>query len=393
MSVFLVILLVISKLYYVSIFSLAGYNFTLSDICLVLFIVQLILPIGKKYPRDRSVDIILRKIIIISTAIALLNCVSSVMIGAAVTSSVMNIIKRWISMLVIPLYIYRCVAPNKREKITFWIIASICIYTLLNIRTILSADAVRYTAEGTANPNVIAGLFGLLFIFAINAEYKFYIKAGIMMVSAVMMVACSSRGGILALFLTLFYYLCVSNIKINKKIGVMVGCAVIIVGGLILGTIFLPAATERLVVSFTEGFSEVESYQSRMGTLGEIVKMMFSNPELLFFGTGYGNGNLQRIAARYGYILTTADNMYGNLFAWCGLLGLPFIVMYFVKLIKLGKVSHKTKTNAITLITVFMLTLGFTQDAIFEPTVGCLYHILLGLEIIKCVDAKSPEAL
>lgn len=392
MGVFLVILLVISKLYYVNIFSLGVYNFTLSDVCLIIFLIQIIFPTKKMYHRDSNKLIIIKQLIFITIGITLLNCITTLLIGSSLLSSIMNIIKRWLSMLIIPMYIYKYIQPNKRTKLSTGIILVICAYTLLNLREIILSGATRYTAEGTANPNIIAGLFGILLIYSLNAEYKTSVKTVTTLLFTFMIFACSSRGAVLALIITFGYYIFLSNIRLDRKIKMVLACVIIAGVGLVLGKLLLPAATDRLVGSFVGGFSQTESYQARMGTLGKLISMMLRNVELLFIGTGFGNGNLQLIAGKYGQLITTADNMYGDLLAWCGLLGLPLIVLYFIKLLKLCEKPSKTNPNSMLFLTVFMLTLGFTQDSLFEPTVGCLYYILWGLELVRSVDSKSLAA-
>ncbi len=390
MSVVLIALLIASKLYYFNIFSLGVYNFTLSDMCLAICLFQLFFKNGKKSIRDKDTAGVIKGIILISVAGALLNCFSSFAIGSSLTSTVMNLIKRWLSMLIIPIYIYRFVPPEKRKKTTNWVLTVIIIYTLTNLRGIISSDAVRYTAEGTVNPNIIAGVFGVLLIYMINSEYKPSFKIPMILISAFMVLACSSRGGVLALAITmLFMLLFMSDSTIIKKFQILLVAIAIIAVGLALGKKFLPQATERIIDSFVGGIDKTASYQSRMGTFWELMGMMFENPKLLFLGTGFGNGNLQLITARYGNRISTADNMYADLFVWCGLIGAPFIIAGIVKTLKLGAKALKVIPNSMVLITIYILALGFTQDALFEPTVGCLYYTILGLEIVRYVDSEA----
>ena len=392
MSSFLIILLFASKLFYVNIFAVGDFNFTLSDMCLVICLWQLWFTKQRSLQRDSGVLLGLRSMVVMALVAALLNCISTIVMGTQIIGSIMNLIKRWLSLLIIPSYIYRCVTLPQRKKIIAWIMVIVVLYTIINFKNITSSESERFTADGTANPNVVAGLFGVLLIHLIHSEYKRPVKIGLTVLSCLMILACSSRGGILAVAMGFTYWLWTNkNLIVEQKVRIVVGVVLLVAMCLPVGNWLFPAATQRIIDSFTGGLRNTTSYQMRMTTFWDMIEVMLSDVQLLFFGTGFGNGNLQLEMARHYLFMTTADNMFGNLFGWCGLLGLPWLVMYFRHLWNMGKMVERAGFPALFLLTMYMVALGFSQDAMFEPTVGCLYFIFTGLELIQYADGSIKQ--
>lgn len=392
MSTFLIILLVISKFFYVSLFSVGSFNFTLSDVCLVLCLFQIVTSPSNTFKRDESVLAALRSMVILACAVAALNCFSTLVMDTSMVSTVMNLIKRWLSMLIIPIYLYRCVASDQRRKIIVWIMVVVVVYAILNFGNITSGDTERFMGDGSANPNVLAGVFGMLLMHLIYGEYKRWIKIALMVLSALLMLACASRGGILAVLLAFGYWLWTNKeLNLSQKGRIVLGSIVLVAVCLPIGNQLFPAATQRIIDSFTGGLQETSSYQMRTATFGDLMKIMLGDALLLFFGSGFGNGNLTLTMARQGTVIATADNMFANLFGWCGAVAVPFLLIYFLRVWKMGEQAKKIASPALALLTVYMFALGFSQDAMFEPTVGCLYFVFFGLELIYYADCVAEQ--
>ncbi|HAL63705.1 MAG TPA: hypothetical protein DCO93_04585 [Clostridiales bacterium] len=213
------------------------------------------------------------------------------------------------------------------------------------------------------------------------------------MISVFMIFACSTRGAVLAVGATFVILRFLTSDKSDAlaKIGKALMYVLLAVVGLYLLSKLIPAATERLVESFSGGITKTNSFVSRTKTAKLTIAALIYNPRLLLFGTGFGTYNQSHVLARYGYQITTSDNMYIDMICWEGLVGLPFVFFYLKDLYMMSYAINKRGLPTALAITIYMLCLGFTQSAIFEPTVGAIYYILFGIELIKAIDDEAEE--
>ena len=396
MNVLLIGGLIISKLFYISLFEIAGFNFTLSDLCLALCLAHMIIRffVAKDLRDLYESDIYdhLRRMLIFAVGAFLLNVATTMAAGSSPIYSILDMVKRWQSMVIIPFYFCTCVKQNKR---LLWVcIIVMIIYAIMNSRSIISLNAERFGyEEGGFNPNILGALFGLIMVYTINSKYSNSIKISVSMISVFMIFACSTRGAVLAVGATFVILRFLTSDKSDAlaKIGKALMYVLLAVVGLYLLSKLIPAATERLVESFSGGITKTNSFVSRTKTAKLTIAALIYNPRLLLFGTGFGTYNQSYVLARYGYQITTSDNMYIDMICWVGLVGLPFVFFYLKDLYMMSYAINKRGLPTALAITIYMLCLGFTQSAIFEPTVGAIYYILFGIELIKAIDDEAEE--
>ncbi len=385
--------LIASKLFYLSIFAVGDFNFTLSDVCLIAFLARITLRFfTAKDIRDTYDSYIydhLRRMLVFVSGAFILNVATTVAAGAMPLASILHFFKRWLSMVIIPFYFCRCV---KNKEKTVWICISIMLlYALMNYRSIIEADAARYYAEGEFNPNILGALFGLIMIYVINSEYGVSVKIVVSLVSVFMIFACSTRGAVLSVGASIIICRFLSSkdgdaMAAMRKI-LFIGALLVL--GVFLAARFIPTATERITQSFSGGITQTGSFISRMDSAKRIIAAIIYNPRLALFGTGFGTRNQALILTRYGYPLGTSDNMYIDMICWVGLFGVPFVFLYLRDLFMLSRDVNKLGYNSALAITIYMLCLGFTQSAIFEPTIGAIYYILLSFDMVRAMDKEE----
>ena len=104
MNKMLVGTLILSKIFYIRLFSMGGFNFTLSDVCFVLFLARIAIRFfTSKEIRDvYSSDLYyyLRRMLIFAVAALMLNIGTTMAAGGMLSASVLHIFKRWLSMMV-----------------------------------------------------------------------------------------------------------------------------------------------------------------------------------------------------------------------------------------------------------------------------------------------------
>lgn len=396
MSTLLVGSLIISKLFYLSIFKVGDFNFTLSDACLIAFLVSVFVRmLMMKDIRDiyeSSFYDYLRRMLVFATGAFVLNIATTVAAGAMPLASILHVFKRWLSMMAIPFFFAVCV--KKKERIVWLCIAAMMFYALFNYRSIIEANAERYYAEGEFNPNILGALFGLIMIYVINSKYGLFTKISVSIISVFMIFACSTRGAVLAVAAALFSFRFLTSEEGNmlEKLRKSLLYLFLAVFGIFLAAKFIPAATERILSSFTGGgITQTDSFISRLDSSKKVIAACIYNPRLMLFGTGFGSRNQALVLARYGYKITTSDNMYLDMFCWVGLAGAPFVFFYLKDLFMLSYDTSNQGYASAFAITIYMFFLGFTQSAIFEPTVGAIYYILLSCDMICAMDKDEAQ--
>lgn len=395
MNFILVGSLVVSKLFYLSIFAIGDFNFTLSDVCLIAFLARITLRFfTAKDIRDTYDSYIydyLRRMLIFVSGAFILNVATTVAAGAMPLASILHFFKRWMSMIVIPFYFCSCV--KNKEKIVWICMAVMMFYALMNYQSIISANAERYYAEGEFNPNILGALFGLIMVYVINSEYGTSVKIVVSLVSVFMIFACSTRGAVLAVGASIIIYRFLSSkdgdvVAAVRKV-LFIGVPLVL--GVFLAARFIPTATERIFASFSGGITQTVSFTSRMDSAKKTIAALIYNPRLALFGTGFGTRNQALVLARHGYQITTSDNMYIDMLCWVGAVGIPFVFFYLRDLFMLSRDVDKLGYNSALAITIYMLCLGFTQSAIFEPTIGAIYYILLSFDMVRAMDKEEAE--
>ena len=385
--------LIVSKLFYLSIFTIGDFNFTLSDVCLIALLARIILRFfTAKDIRDTYDSYIydhLRRMLVFVSGSFILNIATTVAAGAPPLASILHFFKRWMSMVIIPFYFCSCV--KNKEKIVWICISIMLFYALINYQSIISANAERYYAEGEFNPNILGALFGLIMVYVINSEYGASVKIVVSIVSVFMIFACSTRGAVLSVGVSIIVYRILSS-KDGDAMAAMrrvLFIGALLVLGVFLAARFIPTATERITKSFSGGITQTGSFIARMDAAKKTIAAFIYNPRLALFGTGFGTRNQGLILARYGYQLGTSDNMYIDMICWVGVVGVPFVFFYLRDLFMLSRDVNKLGYNSALAITIYMLCLGFTQSAIFEPTVGAIYYILLSFDMIRAMDKEE----
>ena len=393
MNFILIGTLIVSKLFYYSLFKLGDFNFTLSDACLIAFLACIVLKFftseDLRDTYDSYIYDYLRRMLIFAAGAFILNVASTMAAGGIPLASVLHIFKRWLSMVIIPFYFCYCV--KSREKVVVLCIAVMAFYAVLNYSSIIAANAERYYAEDEFNPNVLGALFGLIMIYVINAKYDFVIKISVSLLSIFMIFACATRGAVLSVAATVILLRVFASEKKDalrkfRRILLLVALGAL---GIYISSKVIPAASERILASFRGGITNTGSFISRMDSGKKIIAAFIYNPRLALFGTGFGSRNQALILARYGYQITTSDNMYIDMLCWVGVIGLPFVFFYLKDLCKLSNDVSKMGYVSALAITIYMFCLGFTQSAIFEPTVGAIYYILLSYDMIRAMDKEE----
>ena len=380
-------------MFYVSLFQLGDFNFTLSDACLMAFLASILLRFfSAKDLRDTYDSYIydyLRRMLIFVVGAFILNIATTMVAGGTPLRSILNMFKQWLSMIIIPFYFCYCV--KGRDKIVLLCMVVIIFYALMNYGGIIAENSERYYAENEFNPNVLGSIFGLAMIYVINSKYNGGVKIAVSLVSLFMIFACSTRGAVLSVAATmvadrLFHSEKGDALKNMRKI---LFYAILAVVGLFVASKLVPAATERITASFTGGITQTNSFLSRMDSAKKIAGAFISVPRLAIFGTGFGNFNETMVLSRYGYAITTSDNMYIDLLCWIGLIGTPLLFFYLRDLFRLSCDIKNQGYKSAFMITIYVLFLGFTQGSIFDPTVGGIYYILLSYDMIRAMDREE----
>ena len=395
MSFILIGILMVSKMFYLSIFKLGDFNFTLSDACLIAFLASILVRFftadDLRDTYDSYIYDYLRRMLIFVVGAFILNIATTMAAGAVPIVSILNIFKKWLSLIIIPFYFAYCV--KAKERIVWLCIAVIVFYALMNYGGIVAENAERYYAEDEFNPNVLGSIFGLIMIYMINSKYNNAVKIAISLVSIFMIFACSTRGAVLSVAATMVvdrFFVSEKGDAI-KNIRKILFYAVLAIVGLFVASRLVPAATERIAASFRGGITQTSSFLSRMDSTKKIIGAFISFPRLALFGTGFGTFNEALVLSRYGYAITTSDNMYVDLICWIGIVGIPFAFFYFKDLFRLSCDINKKGYKSALMITIYMLLLGLTQGSILDPTVGGVYYVLLSYEMIRAMDKEEAE--
>ena len=151
-----------------------------------------------------------------------------------------------------------------------------------------------------------------------------------------------------------------------------------------------PYSFNRILNTLQIGIFNDNSASSRINTGFGVLNRMFDKVSLFLFGTGYGNGNMYDAIG-----INTADNMYINMFAWCGILAFAFYLAILFKLLK--RTTQHTENpmrKGAFFATVFLLVAGLTIETLNEPTIGAMFMLVYGLfEIVKQPEEKESQGL
>lgn len=374
----ILITFIYSKVYYFSIFSVGSLNFTLSDFCLLIMIILILKSSQKVKP-------IYINLFIISIILLLTFSIGSLINGTSIINGLIIYIKRWLSLLIIPIYILKYIKKENIPFLVFSMFLIILLFAFDNWNDLSNIDQTRFTE--TFNPNILGMLMAMIFIFFLNyksVRMPSFIKWVIYFICFTFIVAVSSRGALLALIPTICINIIFAYKKITYKI-IFLTISFIVFILLFIGNILeilkniFPYSFARLSSTLLDGILNDRSASSRLETQFEIIKIFLRNLELLLFGTGFGNNNMFLALNNYGFQIYTSDNMYVNILAWSGAIGfILFIYMCYL----LIKNSYFQKSNmlrpCILLLTIYILLGGLTLDTLTEPTIGAFYFIFYG---------------
>lgn len=383
----ILIVFIYSKFFYHSLLQVGQFNFTLSDFCLGA---MLLTTINSRIKMENTY----RKIIAISIIIIPIFTIGSLIQGGSITSGLIIYIKRWLSLLVIPIYISVSFKKNSISLIVYYLIGIVFYFSFLNWNELLqSIKTTRFF--DTFNPNILGMTISLILIFILNYRDKHMspgIKGLIYFICVMIIIAVSSRGALLALIPVLLIHFLFKLKRITYK-GLVSSILVIIVVFVFLPNIInataivFPYSYSRILNTFQQSIVNDPSASSRLNTQATIVGIMKKNIYLALFGTGFGNENMFFTLFKYGYGINTADSMYVNMLAWSGIIGLIlFMSVLFMILKRIVRLSNNVYRDAAIQITLFMLFAGIASDTFMEPTIGAIYFVFLGIYEICNVE-------
>lgn len=388
----IVIVLIFSKFFYLSIFSLGGYNFTLSDLCLIL----MVLLIANK---TSSIKKPYKYIFIISFMLIPVFSIGSLIQGTSVSSGILIFIKRWLSLLIIPIFINLKVRPKDTPIVIYSILFTTVLYAIINWSSLVQSVEITRFNEGF-NPNILGIVMAMNLIIILSTKELnifFVYKTVFIIVSFIILLAVSSRGAIFTLIPVLFLLLIYANKRITPK-KILISMFLGIFCTLLMPQIFdiiqnhFSYSYTRLSDTLMGGVLNDRSASSRISTLLLMLQIVFGNLSLLLFGTGFGNSNMLIAFSNYGFIIATGDNMYINLLAWTGIFG---IIGFISIILILSKNIYKSNNNpyrlTVFLLTAYILLAGATTDTLIEPTVGTLYFTIIGL--FECANKINKEKI
>lgn len=392
-----ILFLFYSKFFYKSLLSTGSFNLNSGDISILLMYICVII----KILTGSLVEIkFYKKIYFLSLLMFGFSILGTLYYSGNVFGSFIIFLRRWLLMLIIPIYIKIFRVKYTIEMIYYSILPLLIIFILNNKEAISMAKKTSRIDSDTTNPNVfgmfLSSLLLLLILYKpqnkiriINEIYKYFS----ILLLVYMIIGFSSRGAIIPLLFILML------IFIKKlKLKYLVTIIMIVVMFLILKNIFnenvfgilhktFGSSLDRLTASFDkDGIVKDKSFMSRIETQILVLKILFQNFVAMIFGFGFDGVALKNISTKLDYPISTTDNQYFDILSWVGIQGLIIYSYINWKIYIIIKKMKKNNQNVDFLLYIFfyIILIGLAQDSFVEPTINYIYFILIGnLDFIK----------
>lgn len=385
---------IFSKFFYVSVFSLNVFNFTLSDLCLLVMAI-LIVKGSTKIPKEYFAIITISLILTVSFSIG------SALQDTSIMNGLMNYLKRWASVIIVPIYIGTQFSKKQIPKMILALIIVYLSYIIVNLNSILgSLSSSRYIQD--FNPNILGMVSATIVLFVLKMDgclISRWLRWLLYAASFILIMAVSSRSVVVLILITLLLSTLFKKADLKYyqivKICLLIAVAIILVPEVLeLVSKAFPYSYFRLANTFKNGIFRDVSASSRLSTQLEVLKTVLSDSRLLIFGSGFGNSNLNESMINHGYNVNTADSMYVNIFAWSGILG--FILFTMICIIIMRRIiyarNNPFRVPALT-VSLFIIIGGLSVDTLLEPTINSIYFFLIGIfEIYNHgISSSQPE--
>jgi len=381
---FPLLLFIVSKFFYLSLFQIQGFNFTLSDLSILIMLLNTMMI--NKNKRIIKIRKFYYSILFLSLFILVITSIGSLIQSTSITNGVLMFIKRWLAVIFIPVYIAENLDKRDIKNIIYTLSFLTLIFFLVNFESILlSLNTGRFSEE--MNPNVLGMFISILVIFIISYNFKINLvtKGLIILIGISLIFATSSRGALFALLIILLLIIInrLFNFNYLKIVYLSFGTIIITIFSpylfFIIKSIF-PFSVNRIINTLDNNIIYDSSAAARINTHEEIIKLLFNDFFLLIFGSGFGNYNMLLTSYSYGLIIETADNQFFNLWFWTGTIGLfVFMTIFGILLFRIYKFKNNPLRTTMFLITIYMFLAGISQDTFTEPTINSIYILILGL--------------
>ncbi len=208
-----------------------------------------------------------------------------------------------------------------------------------------------------------------------------------------------SRAGLLATMVG--FIVVVSRLKLKNTFSLLLAVGI---GGFALSFLHadFQAWTERFAALFSEQAFRKSSGQGRLDAWGRLLVYLIGNPQFLLAGSGY-----LRYASTYGLqagAYAAAHNMYLQVLAELGIVGLSLMLTFWIKLVTLfyrlareGRDDHFQHVACNTMLAIMLgvLASGLSQESLFPSSntfqIASLFMILFGVILSTFLYASLEQ--
>ncbi|MBS3198664.1 hypothetical protein J0J70_12185 [Turicibacter bilis] len=392
-SFLILFVFIYSKFFYISIFNLGGFNFTLSDLSIGVMYISIAFDKRLFNKDNKKILLFYNSIFLLSLLMLFTSSLGALLINNNVLNGIMTFLKMWMLSIYIPLFIY--LKFNKKDiKYFIYMIMILSILFIFDYSKVLQqenfSENMRFYGEHS-NPNGWGAYFSCIIIMLIHIKQKSLtfkiLKIITFLICLIFIMYAGSRTAMFSILIVLFLILLNTKLSLDYlKLIKYLFISICVIA-------CIPFAIKFIEIAFPHTYFRLERALVDQGILGdESVVTRFQSqiffltaisnyPENVIFGVGIGGSNLTRLSSLNFGTFQTSDNQYTEIFLWSGLIG--FLIFSCILFKIYTRINMKIKqnipiTNAAKYVFIYMFLCGFTMYGFTESMISSNLFILLG---------------